>query len=113
MNFIKKLLTPRPSNPGKFHLFTVKSNHCGEFIQGQVNVNNEPSLEFDEKGRPFFIFREVLTANQMCFQQIEVILKFNDLLVCSTARSVAGNLCTNSWYREDLNVYNQACHQTG
>jgi DNA-directed RNA polymerase subunit N (RpoN/RPB10) len=79
MNFFKKLITPRPSNPGKFHIFAVKCKRCGEIIHGQVNVNNEPSLEFDDQGKPYYTCRKVLVGNQMCFQQIEVIFKFNDL----------------------------------
>jgi hypothetical protein len=78
MNFFKKLLTPPPSNSGKFHIFTVKCKRCGEIIHGQVNVNNEPSLEFDEKGRPYYVCRKVLVGDKLCFQQIEVIFKFNE-----------------------------------
>jgi hypothetical protein len=78
MNFFKKLLTPPPSNSGTFHLFTVKCKRCGEIIQGQVNVNNEPSLEFDEKGKPYYICRKVLIGEKLCFQRIEVVFKFNE-----------------------------------
>jgi DNA-directed RNA polymerase subunit N (RpoN/RPB10) len=79
MNFFKKLFTPPPSNPGKFHYFVVKCKRCGEIIHGQVNVNNEPSQEFDEYGKSYYVCRKVLVGNQHCFQQIEVIFKFNDL----------------------------------
>lgn len=78
MNFFKNLFTPRPSNPGKFHVFAVKCKRCGEIIHGQVNVNNEPSLEYDEKDQPHYTCRKVLVGNQLCFQQIEVIFKFNE-----------------------------------
>ena len=79
MNFFKKLLTPPPSNRGKFYPFAVKCKRCGEIIQGQVNVNNEPSVEYNEDGKPFFICRKVLLGNGQCFQQIEVLFKFNEL----------------------------------
>lgn len=79
MNFFKKLFPTRPSNPGKFHIFAVRCKRCGEIIHGQVNVNNDPSLEFDEKGLSYYICRKVLVGNQMCFQQVEVIFKFNDM----------------------------------
>lgn len=79
MNFFKKLLTPRPSTPGKFYGFAVKCKRCGEIIHGQVNVNNDPSLEFDEKGSSYFVCRKVLIGSQLCFQQIEVIFKFNEM----------------------------------
>ncbi len=78
MNFLKKFFTPPPSNSGKFHKFAVKCKRCGEVIQGQVNVNNEPSVEYDEKGSPYYICRKVLMGDKLCFQQIEVIFNFND-----------------------------------
>ena len=78
MNFFKKMLTRPPSNPGKFHIFAVKCKRCGEIIHGQVNVNNEPSAEYDENDKPYFVCRKVLVGNQLCFQRIEVIFKFNE-----------------------------------
>lgn len=78
MNFFKKLFTPPASNQGKFHIFAVKCKRCGEIIHGQVNVNNEPSLDYDEKGRPYYVCRKVLVGDKLCFQQIEVIFKFNE-----------------------------------
>ena len=78
MNFFKKLLTPPPANRGTFYTFAVKCKRCGEIIHGQVNVNNDPSLEFDEKGKPYFVCRKVLIGENLCFQQIEVNFKFNE-----------------------------------
>ncbi len=78
MSFFKKLFSTPPSNPGKFFEFDVKCNRCGEVIHGQVNVNNEPSLEFDEAGKPYYICRKVLMGSNLCFQQIEAIFKFNE-----------------------------------
>ena len=79
MNFFKNLITPRPSNPGKFYQFAVKCRRCGEIIHGQVNVNNDPSVEYDDKGKPYFVCRKVLVGDNKCFQQIEVNIKFNEL----------------------------------
>ena len=79
MNFFKKLVTPRPSNSGKFYTFAVKCSRCGEVIHGQVNVNNDPSPEYDENGKTYFLCRKVLVGDQMCFQRIEVTFKFNEL----------------------------------
>ncbi len=52
MNFFKKLFTPRPSNPGKFHIFAVKCKRCGEIIHGQVNVNNDPAWNLTKMANP-------------------------------------------------------------
>lgn len=78
MSFLKKLFTFPQSNYGRFYTFSVKCNHCGEIIEGQVNLNNDPSLEFDEKGKPYYICRKVLAGDKLCFQQIEVVFKFNE-----------------------------------
>jgi hypothetical protein len=79
MNFFKKFFTPPPSNPGKFHTFAVKCKRCGEIIRGQVNVNNDPSLEYNEKGQPYYICRKVIVGDQLCFEKIEVVFQFNAL----------------------------------
>jgi hypothetical protein len=78
MNFFQKILTAAGSNSGTFHTFTVKCSRCGEIIHGRVNVNNDPSLEIDEKSKDVYICRKVLVGNQHCFQRIEVIFKFNE-----------------------------------
>ncbi len=75
MNFFKKAFT----TPGTFHKFAVKCSRCGEIIHAQVNVNNDPSLEYDENGRPYYTLRKVLVGDQLCFQRIEVVFKFNEL----------------------------------
>jgi DNA-directed RNA polymerase subunit N (RpoN/RPB10) len=78
MSFLKKLFTPPPSNYGQFYNFSVKCKRCGEIIAGQVNLANDPSLAFDEKGKPYYICRKVLVGDKLCFQQIEVVFKFNE-----------------------------------
>ncbi len=78
MSFFKKLFTPPASHSGTFYPFAVKCKRCGEIIHGQVNVNNDPSLEFDEKGNPYYLCRKVLMGNGHCFNQIEVLFKFNE-----------------------------------
>ncbi len=77
MSIFKNLFSsPRPA--GKFHTFSVKCNRCGEIIHGQVNVNNEPSLEIDDKGKAFYTCRKVLIGNAHCFERIEVVFKFDE-----------------------------------
>lgn len=78
MSFFQKLFKPGPSNQGKFYNFEVKCKRCGEIIHGQVNVNNEPSLELDDKGKPYYVCRKVLMGSNLCFNQIEVVFKFNE-----------------------------------
>ena len=78
MIFLKKLFTFPQFNYGRFYTFSVKCKRCGEIIEGQVNLSNDPSLEFDEKGKPYYICRKVLVGDELCFQQIEAIFKFNE-----------------------------------
>jgi len=76
MNFIKGLFASHPTR--KFLSFSVKCNHCGEIIHGQVNINNEPSMEIDEKGKPFYTCRKVLIGSEHCFEHIEVVFRFDE-----------------------------------
>ncbi|MGB8213086.1 MAG: hypothetical protein WCE68_05955 [Anaerolineales bacterium] len=78
MNFFQKLIPPQALNRGKFHVFAVKCSRCGEIIHGQVNVNNDPSLEYDENGKSYYTCRKVLVGSGLCFQKIEVRFKFNE-----------------------------------
>ena len=58
--------------------FAVKCNRCGEIIQARVNLSNELSVEYNEKGNAaVYLCRKVLIGNQHCFQPIEVTLKFD------------------------------------
>jgi len=67
----------RPS--GTFYDFQVKCKRCGEVIQGRVNIWNDPSLEFDEAGKPYYVCRKVLISDGgSCFQQVEVVFKFDE-----------------------------------
>jgi len=95
MGFFKKLFAPIPSNRGTFHSFAVKCKRCGEIIGGQINVNNDPSLELDPKGRPYYVCRKVLMGSGRCFQQIEVFFQFN------TERGVLGRQITGGEFVDE------------
>jgi len=74
MRFLKKLLGgERTSSGADFHTFSVRCDRCGETIEGKVNMNNDLSLD-DEGG---YYVRKVLMGGGRCFQQVEVILKFD------------------------------------
>ncbi len=77
MSFFKKLFSS-PASYGRFYEFSVKCKRCGEIINGQVNLANDPSLEIDEDGKAYFTCRKVVQGDKLCFQQIEVIFKFNE-----------------------------------
>lgn len=77
MSFLKKLFSV-PSTRGVFYSFSVKCKRCGEVIHGQVNMNNEPSLEIDENGQSHYFCRKVLMGSGHCFERIEVELLFDE-----------------------------------
>lgn len=95
MSFLKKLFTPIPTNSGRFHTFQVKCKRCGEIIEGQVNLSNDPSLEHDPKGRTYYVCRKVLMGSRRCFQRIEVTLYFNE------RRGVIDRQITGGEFAED------------
>ena len=76
MNFLKKIFSTPPGAGSNFHSFAVKCSRCGEVIAGQVNLNNDLSVEY-EGGRDVYFVRKVLMRNGSCFQQIEVEMKFD------------------------------------
>jgi formylmethanofuran dehydrogenase subunit E len=76
MGFLRNLFSP-PHQIGAFYNFSVKCKRCGETVRGQVNLRNEPSLNLNDKGKSFYTCRKVLIGAGHCFQQIEVIIKFD------------------------------------
>jgi hypothetical protein len=57
----------------EYFTFKVYCDRCQEEIEGKINLNNDLSMD-DEGG---YLVRKVLLGSGLCFQQIEVILKFN------------------------------------
>jgi hypothetical protein len=73
MGFLKKLFGGGSSTGADFYTFNVSCNRCGETIAGRVNMSND--LSRDEEGG--YHVRKVLIGGRRCFQQVEVILKFD------------------------------------
>jgi hypothetical protein len=77
---LNNLFTARPPSGSKDdgYYFQVKCKRCGEVITTRVNVYNDLSVEYDEKGNPeSYYCRKVVMGENRCYQQIEVGLKFN------------------------------------
>ena len=82
MNLLKKLSTlfaaTAQGGSGNLYPLTVQCKRCGEIIQAQINLANDPSIEYDEAGNPTgYVCRKILMGKQRCFQQIEVVLTFD------------------------------------
>lgn len=79
MNFFQKLAQAfAPAPKGRFYNFSVRCKRCGEVIHGQVDIYNDPSLEYDANDQPFYLCRKVLIGSGRCFQPIEVVFKFDE-----------------------------------
>lgn len=78
MNFLRKLFSGTTKNNERFYPLKVQCLRCGEILEGQVNMGNELSVEYDEADRASsFYVRKVLMGKGRCFQQVEVELTFD------------------------------------
>jgi hypothetical protein len=74
MGFLKKLFGgATASSSSDFLTFNVRCDRCGETIEGKVNLSNDLSMG-DEGG---YQVRKVLMGSKRCFQQVEVVMKFD------------------------------------
>jgi hypothetical protein len=92
MNFLNKIFGGTPdSSPKKYYVFNVKCKRCGEIIEGRVDVENDLSVEYESGGDVFYC-RKVLMGNgkNLCYQQIEVGLKFDSKRKLVERRAEAG-----------------------
>jgi lysyl-tRNA synthetase class I len=81
MGFFSKLFGGSKARAGKkdYYIFNVKCQRCGEVLEGRVDVDNDLSVEYETGGDRFYC-RKVLMGDgkNLCYQQIEVGLKFDD-----------------------------------
>ena len=76
MGFFKKLFSSPARPSSNLYNFSVKCNRCGETIEGHINLANDLSNDFEDDREIFFV-RKVLMGSSLCFQQIEVQMKFD------------------------------------
>jgi hypothetical protein len=77
MNFLKKLFSG-PAKEERYFTFQVKCKRCGEIIEGHADLFNETSVEYEQGGNTYYV-RKVLMGDgkNLCYQQVEVGLKFD------------------------------------
>lgn len=74
MGLLAKLFGGGGTSSGiNFLTVNVICDRCGETIEGRINLNNDLSL--DDVGG--YRVRKVLMGSSRCFQQVEVVLKFD------------------------------------
>jgi hypothetical protein len=70
----------------------VKCNRCGEEIRVRMDRMNEPSPEYDEKGRvTHYIYRKDVLG-QKCFNLIQVEFVFNSNFEMISSQVTGGKL---------------------
>jgi hypothetical protein len=74
---LARLFTGRTPGSNLYSL-AVQCNRCGEVIRAQINLNNDLSVEYDDKGNITSYFcRKVVIGKLRCYQPIEVALTFD------------------------------------
>jgi hypothetical protein len=83
MEFLKKIVKSLLGSGGGVRRspmldFDVRCNRCGEVIHGQINLNNDLSVQYDGDYRTYFC-RKVLVGSgeTRCFQQVTVEYTFD------------------------------------
>ena len=81
MGILKKLasfLSPRLPEDQGINWIYVQCNRCGEKLRTRVNNRTELTPEFGNTDiANSFHCRKVLIGDKHCFQQIEIVLKFD------------------------------------
>jgi hypothetical protein len=66
---------PRPAR--RFHTFQVRCGHCGEVLEGRLDLYNDPSLAGEGEQGPY-LCRKVLVGSGRCHQPVEVIFRLDE-----------------------------------
>lgn len=92
MGFLKNLFKGASAKPEKrYYTFKVKCNRCGEVIEGHVDLDNDLSIEFEGNSSGYF-GRKVVMGSGLCFQQIEVEMKFTSARTLIEQEAKGGSL---------------------
>jgi hypothetical protein len=79
MNLLEQLsrfLSPRRRTTERYQTIYVKCKRCGEKISARVDMWNELSPDY-EGGTMSYYCRKVLMGSSICFQKIEVVLRYD------------------------------------
>jgi hypothetical protein len=82
MNILKKLskiLASTPAKTDRAYYLYVQCNRCGEKLRARVDVWNELTPEYvgNSENAATYHCRKVLIGENLCFQMIELMLKFD------------------------------------
>ena len=76
---LKKLLTSPPPKTERALYLYVQCSKCGEKLKARVDVWNEltPEYEGNSEDAASYHCRKVLVGDKLCYQPVELNLKFN------------------------------------
>jgi len=82
MSFLKnfgKIFSSKPADAGRIAYLYVRCNRCGEKLRARVDTYNELTPDYDgNSDQPSSYFcRKVLIGVKLCYQPIELRLKFD------------------------------------
>ncbi len=75
-----KQLVERKSETLRFYPVRVRCDRCGEILETRINLHNDLSARYDDRGRvQGYFVRKVLhgSGRTRCFVAVEVELEFN------------------------------------
>jgi hypothetical protein len=73
---ISDLFSPSSGIDKNAYWVTVRCKRCGETIRARINLANDLSAEYDGENTTF-VCRKILMGENRCFQQIEIVLRFD------------------------------------
>lgn len=89
---LSKLFSQSGSRDKAVYWVYVRCSKCGEKLHTRINLYNDLSLEYDDKGNAdSYICRKTVVGSQGCFQRLELALKF-DSKRNLVERDIAGGL---------------------
>jgi hypothetical protein len=105
MGFLKKIFdqlsTSQREDPNAAYVY-VQCDKCGEKLRARVSVRSELSPEFGNSDKAIaYHCRKVLIGEQLCFQQIEVNLKFNNRYKIVDKQISGGKFITRAEYEQE------------
>ena len=56
---------------------TVRCDLCGEIIRARIDLHNDLSINYGDKGQVIYFSRKILTGEKRCFKRVEIEMTFN------------------------------------
>lgn len=81
------------------HSIYVRCSRCNESLQTRVDLRNDLSILYGDAGDPDTYFtRKIIVGNNLCFQPIEVELKFDGRRRIMSQKITGGELISEQDY---------------